>query len=361
MLVRYRKTKNGKREKLATIYGVEDHGIYKNQLDRAALSVIGRLHRTGHGAYVVGGAVRDLMLGKTPKDFDVVTDAPPRRIRRLFRNSRIIGNRFQLVHVYFKDTIIEVSTFRSASGEPHENIFGTMSDDVWRRDFSANALYYDPERERIIDYVGGFDDIRAKRLRALAPIEASFLEDPVRMIRALRYAATTGFDLYGKISKNIRKRGELILECPVSRLTEELFKILGSGESSGFFRSASEHGLLQYLLPNIDALINGKNSPIDSADFYEALGELDRDVLQKAEVKKGRMLAALTAPLLAQEIEREGAGTILRRDVFHRIKELVAPLTPPNLEVDMAAARVLGISPPRKRKKRRGRSSNTKS
>ena len=204
MLTRYKQTENGKRKKLANVYIAEDHGIKRNQLDREALAVTGRLQRAGFDAYVVGGAVRDLLIGKRPKDFDVVTNAPPRRIRRIFRNSRIIGKRFQLVHVFFGETIVEVSTFRTGTQTSEETIFGTMEEDVRRRDFTMNALYYDPEKEHIIDYVGGVDDIRARRVRALVPVEASFLEDPVRMIRALRYAATTGFTLRGKISKHIR-------------------------------------------------------------------------------------------------------------------------------------------------------------
>jgi poly(A) polymerase len=356
LLVRYRQTENGKREKLATIYGAEDHGIQHSQLDRAALTVIGRLHRAGHGAYIVGGAVRDMLLGKTPKDFDVVTDAPPRRIRRLFRNSRIIGNRFQLVHVYFGETIIEVSTFRTSSENGNEKVFGRMSDDVWRRDFSANALYFDPEREQIIDYVGGLEDIRAKRLRALIPLDTSFSEDPVRMIRALRYSATTGFELYGRIPKSIRKHAVLIADCPVSRLTEELFKILGSGNSRGFFKAAAEHHLLQHLLPNIAKLIAGRANTSRREKFYASLSELDNEVCSKPVVKKGAMLAALVGPLLAEDITVGEGALPLRRDVFLRIKEIISPLTPPNLEVDMAAGRILGISPSRKRKKRRGRS-----
>jgi poly(A) polymerase len=356
LLVRYRQTENGKREKLATIYGAEDHGIQHNQLDRAALTVIGRLHRAGHGAYIVGGAVRDMLLGKTPKDFDVVTDAPPRRIRRLFRNSRIIGNRFQLVHVYFGETIIEVSTFRASAENGGEKIFGTMSDDVWRRDFSANALYFDPERKQIIDYVGGFEDIQAKQLRALIPLDTSFCEDPVRMIRALRYSATTGFELYGKIPKSIRKHAELIADCPVSRLTEELIKILASGNSRDFFKAAAEHHLLQYLLPNIAKLTAGRTNASRREKFYVSLGELDSDVCTKSVVKKGAMLAALTGSFLADDMTAGESGSPLRRDVFLRIKEIISPLTPPNLEVDMAAGRILGIPPSRKRKKRKGRS-----
>ena len=355
MLVRYRQTKDGKREKLANIYSVEDHGIQRYRIDRTALAVTRRLQRAGYGAYIVGGAVRDLLLGKRPKDFDVVTDAPPRRIRKLFRNSRIIGNRFQLVHVYYGETIVEVSTFRTTEPETEDTIFGTMPEDVRRRDFTMNALFFDPESERIIDYVGGLDDIRAKRVRALVPAEASFREDPVRMIRALRYAATTGFELHGKISKQMRKAAPLIQECPISRLTEELFKILGSGGSSLFFESAVEHGLLTYLLPVIDKSISGKDKQQLRKEFLRSLQELDDEISLHPDIKKGAMLALLAAPFIAPPALEPTEPYLLRREVFLRIKELITPLTPPNLEVEMAAGQLLGIVPHRRRSRRKGR------
>ena len=353
MLTRYRQTENGKRKKLANVYSAGDHGIRRNQLDHEALAVTRRLQRAGFDAYVVGGAVRDLLLGKRPKDFDVVTNAPPRRIRRIFRNSRIIGKRFQLVHVFFGEAIVEVSTFRTGNHTSDDLIFGTMEEDVRRRDFTMNALYYDPEREYIIDFVGGFDDIHSRRVRALVPVEASFPEDPVRMIRALRYAATTGFTLRGKISKHIRKSASLIQRCPISRLTEELFKILGSGSAGGFFEFAEDHGLLPYLLPNVAKRLTGEPGLSRREELLASLRELDHEVLEKPGVKKGLMLAALVRPFLTADLFDEKDPHLIHREVFHRIKEVVAPLTPPNLDVDKAAGRILGISTGRRYPKRR--------
>ncbi len=355
MLIRYRQIENGKREKLANVYSIDDHGIRRNQLDREALAVTSRLQRSGFGAYIVGGAVRDLLIEKRPKDFDVVTDAPPRQIRRMFRNSRIIGRRFQLVHVFFGETIIEVSTFRTESHEAEDAVFGTMSEDVKRRDFTMNALYYDPEKEQIIDYVGGFEDIQARRVRALVPVETSFPEDPVRMIRALRYAATTGFGLDGRISRHIRKRASLIKECPISRLTEELFKILGSGSSADFIESASDHGLLTYLLPNVASQIFERSGQPFREELIASLRLLDHEVLEKPQIKKGLMLASLARPFFAADVFDGEEPHLIRRDVFFKIKEIVAPLTPPNLEIDMAAGRILGLSAGRRHPKRRNR------
>ena len=355
LLVRYKTTEKGKRKKLANIYTIEDHGIARSSLDREALSVTRRLNRAGHEAYVVGGAVRDLMIGNRPKDFDVVTDALPRKIRRIFRNSRIIGRRFQLVHVYFGDKIVEVSTFRTDTQSEEGNIFGTMSEDVLRRDYTMNALYYEPEQEYVIDHVGGFEDIKSQTVRALIPVGRSFQEDPVRMIRAIRYASTTGFRLQNRVSRHIRKRSILIADCPISRLTEELFKILSSGSSARVFEYADTLGLLSHLLPNIAQRIRGKEGAAVKAALMESLRELDNGVATSGEISKRAMVEALVRPFLDKRDEDLPDIHAAKRELFLEIKELVAPLTPPNVEVEKIALRVLGISH-RKRKPRRTRS-----
>ena len=213
MLVRYSTSDKGTAQKRACIYTAEEHGIKKADIDPNAARITERLKRAGYSAYIVGGAVRDLIVGKKPKDFDVVTDATPRNIKKLFRNSRIIGKRFRLVHIFFGDKIIEVSTFRSINADA--NIFGTLEEDVQRRDFRMNALYYCPHEQTILDYVGGFNDIRRKRVRALIPIRTIFTEDPVRMIRAVKYSATTGFKL------------PFFLRLRIKRCSNELARIFG--------------------------------------------------------------------------------------------------------------------------------------
>ena len=165
MLIRYGTDKNGKPVKKAIVYTKEEHGIPKNKIDFDAIQIIDRLRDSGFHAYIVGGAVRDLIVGNTPKDFDIVTDATPSKIKRLFRNSRIIGRRFRIVHVIFGTKIFEVSTFRSICEGSVGNDFGTIDEDVQRRDFTINALYYDPILEQVIDYVEGTTN--AEKLKEL--------------------------------------------------------------------------------------------------------------------------------------------------------------------------------------------------
>ena len=324
-------------------------------IDREAIAVTSRLSRAGYDAYIVGGAVRDLLLGMNPKDFDVVTNALPRKIRKIFRNSRIIGRRFQLVHVIFRDKVIEVSTFRTASTDSEENIFGTMSEDVVRRDFTMNALYYDPDNEFIIDYVGGYEDILKRRVKPLIPADASFLEDPVRMIRALRYASTTGFDLQGKIPKQLKKRAILVSSCSVSRLTEELFKILGSGNAQKFFDIASKHGLLSYLIPEIGTRLNSAESGFLWRKLSPSLDALDAKVRRNRRVHKGEMIAALAETFLDVPRSISSDPFLARRETFMQIKSLISPLTPPNIEVEKAAQRIIGGSPKLRRRHRSSR------
>ena len=181
MLIRYSADDKGRPIKKALIYTKDEHGITQDKIDPDALFILKQLQEYGFSAYIVGGAVRDLLVHKTPKDFDIVTDATPSKIKKIFRNSRIIGRRFRLVHVFFGSKIFEVSTFRSICDGTVGNRFGTMDEDVQRRDFTLNALYYDPLKEQIIDYVGGVKDIRKGIIRPVIPLKQIFEEDPVRL------------------------------------------------------------------------------------------------------------------------------------------------------------------------------------
>ena len=174
MRYRYSTGKNGKLVKKALVYTRDEHGINFDDVDGEAVGVVKRLKDGGYESYIVGGAVRDLILGKKPKDFDIVSEANPVQIRRMFRNSRVIGRRFKLVHVYFGPRIYEVSTFRSLRDGLTGNTFGTIEEDVLRRDFTMNALFYDPGQQIVVDYVGGMKDIRAKRVKAIIPLATIF-------------------------------------------------------------------------------------------------------------------------------------------------------------------------------------------
>jgi poly(A) polymerase len=237
MRYRYTTGKGGKPVKAAIVYTQKEHGINKDAVDKDAIFIIEKLRANGCDAYIVGGAVRDMILGEPPKDFDVVTSAQPLVIKKIFRNARIIGRRFRLVHVYFGDKIIEVSTFRSLAEGTTSNVFGTIEEDVLRRDFSLNALFYDPVEELVVDYVGGMDDIRAQRIKAVIPLDTIFQDDPVRMVRALKYAATTGFSLPWNLRRRIRKDAGLLEPVSPSRLTEEMMKIIKNGHTGAIIKN----------------------------------------------------------------------------------------------------------------------------
>lgn len=251
------------------IIPIEEHNLKNSLIDFNALKIINRLRRFGFDAYIVGGAVRDCLLGHKPKDFDVVTNATPKEIKKIFTNGRIIGRRFKLVHIIFANTYIEVATFRSSDNgkkeiDPFtkENNFGTIEEDVLRRDFSVNALYYDPEEQKIIDYVGGFEDIKSRVIRPLNPPEISFLEDPVRMLRAVKYKAMLDCKIDENVVKKIKKHSKELANASPARLYEEINKILRSGRSKEIFIALYETDLLKYLIPFLFDDLSGEKKDI---------------------------------------------------------------------------------------------------
>ncbi len=345
MLIRYGTNEKGKRVERARIYTVEEHGIRRESIDRGALFITRTLHRNGFEAYVVGGAVRDLLLGKVPKDFDIATNALPRRIKKMFRNAHVIGKRFRLVHVPMGDDIIEVSTFRAlTNGQPaagdqgtdENNVYGTLDEDVLRRDFTFNALYYSPVNETIIDFVGGVKDIRAKRIRCLIPRKEIFRDDPVRIIRAIKYSSMAGFTIPFLTRLQIAKDAPLIRDCSHSRLTEELFKILKCGSSSLILRNARRLKVLSHLLPGIDAKISSDSSPKSAETrLFESLDALDGLIASHPEVKKGVMIKHLVAPFIPLPAQCENPAQ-LHKELFASIKLIMSPITPPNFDVEDA-------------------------
>jgi poly(A) polymerase len=235
---------------------VSDPRISQEDIDPDALKVIHRLQQHNFKAYVVGGAVRDRLLGIKPKDCDVVTSARPNEIRQLFRNAFIIGRRFRLVHVKFRmNKVIETATFRRHHGQEEgtpveaDNVFGTEEDDAFRRDFTLNALFYDPFSNQIIDYVGGLKDIEDKKIRCLGDPQVRLMEDPVRILRAIKFAAKFNLRMEGNLDKSIHKLKDNIKLCSQRRLYEELLKILRLGVFEAFVRKADEYGFLHAYLP----------------------------------------------------------------------------------------------------------------
>lgn len=333
MLVRYTRDESGKTIQQALIYTAEEHQIRPEEIDADATKIARRLRSSGHHAYVVGGAVRDLMLGKHPKDFDIATDAQPNRIRRLFRNSRVIGKRFRLVHIFFNEKIIEVSTFRSENSDDFQNEYGEIEEDVKRRDFTVNALYYDPVAERVVDYVGGVEDVRQRRLRPVIPLDRIFIEDPVRMIRALKYSVGGGLRMSAKLKRAIRKSADLLADISPSRITEEVFKILLSGQSAGIVSECRSFGLFRHILPAVAGLVESDSSYRDT--LLSRLGALDAEVNEAGEARRARAIAYLAADFLFQKTPAGAAKRVSFNDGFQDIKTLISPIVPANKDVEM--------------------------
>lgn len=292
--------------------------IDPRSVDPDATGIVQRLKSNGHEAFIVGGAVRDLLLGRKPKDFDLVTDAHPARIKKLFRNARIIGKRFRLVHIYVGDRIYELSTFRSIANGTVGNEFGTMDEDAQRRDFTFNALYYDPIERLLVDYVDGFKDIKARKVKPVIPLKTIFKDDPVRMLRGVKYAAVSGFSIPLAMRLAIRRDASLLGGTSPSRRTEEFFKLLASGNSAVIVRALIEYRLLEYLAPAAWAMI--RQDPAFARDLDRSLVELDRrprpgeDSAPPPPPSEAEMQAGLDAAV-PDSPKRGGSAEHLREEV----------------------------------------------
>lgn len=334
---RYFTAEDGKTEKQADVYTKDEHGIDRRDIDPDAVKVARRLERFGHESFIVGGAVRDLLVGKQPKDFDIATDATPNRLRKLFRNSRVIGKRFRLVHIVFRDKVIEVTTFRAQDSEGFRNLYGTIQEDVLRRDFSFNALYYSPVREEVVDFVGGVKDIRRKVVRPIIPLDRIFEEDPVRMIRAIKYAVTTGFTMQFRLRRRLRKSAHLLGQISDSRLTEEAFKILHSGFAAPILRRCVDFQLFGYLLPGPAALLENRDKREYRERLMQRMEELD-GYMRAVEGEGGRevSVAYLAVDYLLTESEYAGVRRIPMKEAYFVVKEFLKPVTPANKSVEEA-------------------------
>ncbi len=284
-----------------------EHIVSRKNIDPEALKVLYRLKNHGFVAYLVGGGVRDLLLGRRPKDFDISTSAHPQQLRKLFRNSFIVGRRFRLVHVRFGRKVIETSTFRRAS-EPEagdtlirrDNTFGTPEEDAFRRDFTVNALFYDIANFSVIDWVSGLGDLEAHLIRTIGDPVVRLREDPVRMLRAVALAARLDFRIDTDTAEAIRfLRGEIVRSSS-ARILEEFYKILRQGRARRTFEMLHEYGLLAYLLPEADdALAQGGGPLLESLsrlDDYRNSGEADPDALTNP-LLAGSLLVPLGVPL----------------------------------------------------------------
>ena len=263
-----------------------EHPISRRDIDPDVLKVLYRLIQAGYLAYLVGGSVRDLMLGRRPKDFDVATGAHPQQVRDLFRNSRVIGRRFRLVHVFFGPKNIEVATFRKQSegvsiDDPlirHDNTFGTPEEDAFRRDFTVNSLFYDPQTFRVIDYAGGVADLRARLIRSIGDPELRMREDPVRMMRAVRFAAKLGFDIETTTLAAIERHRCDLLKASMPRVVEETFRTIGQTGAARALLLMETLGLLEQLMPWLSAHLKAEAVALEDARTIRSLAALGETI-----------------------------------------------------------------------------------
>ncbi len=284
-----------------------EHNISRSMISEPALKVLYRLHNAGYKACLVGGSVRDLLLGREPKDFDVVTDALPEQVRELFRGCRLIGRRFRLAHVRFGRETIEVATFRANQVEHVEhgerviedgmivrdNVYGSIDEDVWRRDFSVNALFYNIADFSVLDYVGGLEDIKAGRLRLIGQPEQRYREDPVRMLRAVRFAVKLGFHIEPNSEEPIRRLGGLLQEIPPARLLEEVMKLLLKGSAVQTFEMLRHYHLFEQLFPQVEQCLQEEDEGFPRVLLIRALENSDMRIAEDKPVTPAFLFAAL--------------------------------------------------------------------
>ena len=290
------------------IYIASEHGIDRDLIDSDALFVLNKLREAGFVAYLVGGSVRDLLIKRKPKDYDISTSAQPEQIKRLFhRSCLLIGRRFRLAHIRFGKKIIEVATFRSGDNESdliiHDNQWGSPEEDVLRRDFTINGLCYDAATDTVIDYVGGWEDIRKGILRTIGHPVVRFKQDPVRMIRLLKFRARFGFDIDPiTISALIECRMELVKSSP-ARILEEFFRMLESGASSPFFRLMTEYGFLEMLFPVLTEFLKSEHGD----EIHEFLLGADRinQHFGPAALERPVLAACLLFPIVEREMKSQ--------------------------------------------------------
>ncbi len=309
--------------------------------------MVEQLVSDGYEAYLVGGCVRDLLLGMHPKDYDVATDATPEQVSNLFRRARIIGRRFQIVHVRMGPEIIEVTTFRAQHSSEHkgkdqsrrsskgmllrDNIFGSIAEDACRRDFTMNALYYHPQDNSVFDYANGLRDIKQRLIRVIGNAEERYREDPVRMLRAVRFAAKLGFSIEEDSARPIHKQGHLLADIPPARLFDELLKLLMNGHALATFHLLRDFGLLRFLFPATDEALS--NDPGYYLPFLEqAMTNTDKRIRANKRVTPAFLLGALLWPAVQEarkKLERDNISPIYTLqqaagDVIHRACQRIA-------------------------------------
>ncbi len=312
-----------------------EHTISRSQIDKGVLDILYTLSREGYEAYLVGGGLRDLLLGLEPKDFDIVTNATPEQIRGVFRSRcRLIGRRFRLAHVHVGNKVIEVATFRASSSEQgdrfidkhgmvkRDNIFGTRDDDVWRRDFTINALYYSIDDFSLIDYVGAMEDLAQGHIRLIGDPAQRYREDPVRMIRAVRFACKLGLILPPETAKPLPDLAYLLGEAAPARLYEEVLKLFLGGQAVCVFERLMQHGLLEALFEQTDLSINEPDAL--SRSFIPAgLGFIDQQIAEGKRVSPALVFAILLWEPLIERLDPNLEGQFTDLEALIKQSQLV--------------------------------------
>ncbi len=291
----------------------EQHPISRSNISHGTLKVLYTLKDAGYEAYMVGGAVRDLLAGIEPKDFDIATSAHPDEIRRLFRSCRLVGRRFLIAHVRMGDEVLEVTTFRGPITESHErdetgrilsdNVYGTLEEDAFRRDFSVNALYYDIRDFSIIDFAGGVDDLHQRSLRLIGDPELRYREDPVRMLRAVRIANKLGFSIAPATAEPIHRLAALLREIPPARLFDEVLKLFLSREALPNLEGLRKYGLFSHLLPLTDEALDADDPSVEAL-IHRALVNTAARIIADQPVTPAFLFAAMLWPAYAKRLEQ---------------------------------------------------------
>ncbi len=313
------------------IIPLKQHGITHDMLSRGAERVCEDLENAGFQAFVVGGAVRDLLLGRDPKDFDIATNATPEQVKRVCRRSRIIGRRFQIVHVMVGQELIEVTTFRALHDDDNatdahgrvlrDNTFGSQADDAARRDFTVNALYYDPYDETIHDYHRGYADLKAGQLRMIGDPAVRYREDPVRMLRAVRLGAKLGLEIESSTRKPIKAMAPLLDHVPPARLFDEMLKLLTCGDALACLKRLRAEGLHHGVLPLLDVILE---QPLGERFVEQALTNTDRRIREGKSISPGFLFAALLwHEVLANWNQRKASGEISIPALFAAMSDVL--------------------------------------
>ena len=351
-----------KRKKGPVVYARPDHCISRKNIDPDALKVLYRLDSLGYTAYLVGGGVRDLLMGRKPKDFDVGTSAKPNEVKRAFRNCFLIGRRFRLAHVRFGDKVIETATFRqnsqtvgeiiehAADGPQEDNTFGTPETDAYRRDFTVNGLFYNIRDFSVIDWVGGVQDIRRKVIRAIGDPEIRFQEDPVRMMRAIKFSSRLGFKIERKTAAAMRRHHACILNASLPRVCEEVFRLFPYGRSAEAFRQMYACGMLGDLLPELARFIEEDGGERSTTfDYLRVLDGYEEMMSGRGfEVPNGLRAAVLMTGMF-RKAKKDGAGRRIMQTMVDALK--IPKATYFTAVLLMESMRRLSVSP-RKGKQR---------